>query len=232
MFAPFSMAAEATAIVDSHVRCLLGGASAKAWIADAPVSTHGAFRVVGPVGRSTPVRLGNIESAGEACEGTRTAAVHPAPPEGKPYVVMSGDWNPQPRPVEDIFSNKNRYSAAIRQFLATRGIEEQGEIRQILQADLDGDGNAEVIAVVRNPDSFAAVLVRRQEKGRVQTLIADLETSEDDLSEHNIAMIADLNGDGMMEIVVYGEYKQGVFTAVYTLEGGGVRKVLSCACGG
>lgn len=229
---PVGVAGDVPAIVDSHVGCVLGGSQAGKWLTDAAVTSQGSFRMVGPQGKSTQVSLGAIESAGEACEGTRTAKVRPTPPEGQAYVVMSGAWNPQPRPVEDITANKGRYTTAIERFLASKGIRERGEIRQLLRADLDGDGNAEVIAVVRNPEHFAAVLVRREAGGRIQTMIADLETNEDNLSQHHIAMVSDVNGDGVMEFVVHGQYKQGLFTAVYTLEAGAVRKAMSCACGG
>ncbi|MBL8229623.1 MAG: VCBS repeat-containing protein [Bryobacterales bacterium] len=225
-------AADPTAILDSHVRCILGGVKEGAWIPTGPVSTTGSFRAVYAGGVSIPVSVGGVESAGEACEGTRSATLTPVPPGNLPFVVFSGKWNPQPRPVEDLSKHKGRYARAFQRFLADQGLREQAEVGQTLRADLDGDGQPEIIAVLRHPGSYTAILVRRQSQGRVSTLIASLEKDGEDLSEQRIAMLADLNGDGRMEIIVHGEYKQGIFTAVYALDRESIRKVMSCACGG
>lgn len=225
-------AADPAAVLDSHVRCILGGVKQSVWMPSDPVSTSGSFRAVYAGGTSMPVTVGNVESAGGACEGTRSATLTPAPSGNTPFVVLSGTWNPQPRPVEDVSKHKARYARALQLFLASKGLREQAEIGQILRADLDGDGQAEVIAVLHHPGSYSAILVRRQSQARVRTLTASLERDGEDLSEQRVAMLADLNGDGRMEIIVHGEYQQGIFTAVYALDGESIRKVMSCACGG
>ena len=40
-----------------------------------------------------------------------------------------------------------------------------------------------------------------------------------------------LNGDGKMEIVVFGEYYEGAFSSVYEISGNKAAKVLETGCG-
>jgi hypothetical protein len=244
--APAAFTAEAVAVVDSNVKCLLGGVRDAKWLTSTEAASvlkkGGRYRVVRADGTWTVAALSRPESAGGACEGTLAMEVSPEPVGGKPFIVIGGGWKPQPRPVADIIGGKGRYTAALKEFLLSKGVHEAPAIRQLLRTDLDGDGTDEVIAVVQNfseDDSkasgrYSAVLVRKVIDGRVKTLVAAFEKDprEDGPSDHNVAIIADLNGDGTMEIVVHGRYTQGIFTIAYSVEGSDVRRVLSCACGG
>lgn len=226
LIAPSIFAAETFAVVDSHVKCLLGGVQNGRWLTaeDALPTLHRSttYRSIQPSGASSIASLANPESAGGACEGTIAMEPSPAPSDEKPFIIIGGDWTAQPRPVRDISAGRARYKAALNVPSAT-------DIRQLIRTDLDGDGTDEVIAVVRT-SSYSAVLVRKVIGGEVKTLKATFETQ--DPSEHTVALIADLNGDGISEIVVHGRYSQGIFTVVYALEKNEIRKVLSCACGG
>jgi len=50
-------------------------------------------------------------------------------------------------------------------------------------------------------------------------------------NEHRLSAIADLNGDGKMEIVIYGEYYEGHWSEMYELNGNKPTKVLEIGCG-
>jgi hypothetical protein len=214
--APAAFTADAVAVVDSNVKCLLGGVRDAKWLtgteAASVLKKGGRYRVVRADGTWTVAALSRPESAGGACEGTLAMEVSPEPVGGKPFIVIGGGWKPQPRPVADIIGGKGRYTAALKEFLLSKGVHEAPAIRQLLRTDLDGDGTDEVIAVVQN--------------------FSEDDPREDGPSDHNVAIIADLNGDGTMEIVVHGRYTQGIFTIAYSVEGSDVRRVLSCACGG
>ena len=163
-----------------------------------------------------------------------------------PALVVSGEWNLSPRPVKNIIGVKERYQKLFQPFLTSSRIKAPADVRQLYRVDLDGDGKDEVVAVLRNFSNqknaegsakaprYSAVAVRRIVKDRVDTLSVDveIESAESSASEHTIPFIVDLNNDGTMEIVIYGRYLQGVYTAVYTLEGNRFRRVLSCSCGG
>jgi hypothetical protein len=243
---PAASATDAIAVVDSNVKCLLGGVRDGKWLAStetvSALKKEGRYRVVRADGTWTVAALSPPESAGGACEGTLAMEVKPEPAGGRPFIVIGGGWKPQPRPVTDIRAGKGRYTAAVKEFLESKGVHAAPEIRQLFRTDLDGDGTDEVIAVVQNfsesdnraAGRYSAVLVRKVMNGRVRTLAATFEKDprEDGPSDHNVAIIADLNGDGLMEIVVHGRYKQGIFTTAYTVDGDKVAPVLSCACGG
>lgn len=51
------------------------------------------------------------------------------------------------------------------------------------------------------------------------------------LNEYGISAIADLNGDGVMEIVTKSYYYEGNASSVYELAGDELREVLSTGCG-
>jgi len=230
---------DAIAVVDSHVKCLLGGVRDQQWMTSKAaipmLNRAGIYRAVMADGTASAVTLSEPHSAGGACEGTIEMETSPAPSSGKPFVVIGGEWKAQPRPVVNLIAGKGRYTAAIQWALEERGVEGTPEIRQLLRTDLDGDGKDEVIAVVAGRSKqYSAVLVRKLIEGRVKTLVATLEKDKegDAPSEHTVALVADLNGDGTAEIVVHGRYTQGIFTVVYALEKEKVRQVLSCACGG
>jgi hypothetical protein len=236
------------AIVDSNVRCLLGGSNGLKWVSEdeaAALLTGGeTYRLVRSLGSADKVIGGKPETAGGACEGTFSVPLEPAPDPAEPALAVGGDWDLSPRAVQNIMAVKERYAKLFQPFLAASGIKARAEVRQLYRVDLDGDGKDEVVAVLRNfavkddaPPSqdqrYSAIFVRRIANSGVQTIAVDVEveSAASSASEHKIAFILDLNNDGKMEIVVYGRYLQGLFTAVYALENGKFKKVLACSCG-
>jgi hypothetical protein len=43
--------------------------------------------------------------------------------------------------------------------------------------------------------------------------------------------LVDTNGDGVLEIVVFGQYYEGSWSSVYRVRGTQVEEVLTCGCG-
>lgn len=236
-------------LVDTHVGCLLGGSAGGKWLQAADIaeklSGGERYRVVTLSGQTEAATGQKPESAGAACAGTLDVELKPAPGEDSRAIAVGGSWSPVPRAVQNISGSRQQYGKLLQAASNKLGVRTTPVVQQVLKADLDGDGKDEVIAVIRNfsydvpgkpvpSAAYSGVLVRRVMDEKVETLTAEFDKAprSGGVSEHTIGAIADLNGDGVMEIVISGRYRKGVFTAVYALEDGKLRKVLSCACGG
>jgi len=237
-------------IVESNVRCLLGGSSRRLWLSadDIVRSISGGerYRLIQPLKLPSTVVTGSkIKSNDAICPATHSVDLSPKPSSSVPTLAVAGDWNPTPRPVQDISSSKSSYATLFQPVLAKLGIAARPDIKQLWKTDLAGDGKDVVVAVMRNfsysdvnsshsqANAYSAVVARQLVGSVVNTVVIESENGprEGGVSEYSVPFIVDLNGDAKLEIVVYGRYLQGTFTEVYTLENGKAKKVLSCACG-
>jgi hypothetical protein len=133
-------------------------------------------------------------------------------------------------------------------------------INRILRADLEGDGEAEVLISATNyftgdkpndssaapfPEapihapqsgSYSIVILRRVVDGNVQIkLVAGEVYAKPDESVapnvYNLAAVLDLNGDGKLEVIVHSFYYEGGQTTIYRCEPDKIEPVLSVECG-
>ncbi len=118
-----------------------------------------------------------------------------------------------------------------------------------MRADLDGDGTDEVVIVTEHlPDTYSlyakegdysVVLVRRVDNEQVHTIVLASSVAEPVpegttpfITALRIAALADLNGDGTMEVAVQSHYYEGSGVEVYeATDGGAFTEVLSVGCG-
>jgi len=167
--------------------------------------------------------------------------------------VALGDgfrWNPMPRTVKPIDLNDGTYKKIVTDILATKRLTKtQSILTQAFRVDLDGDGQEEVLIAATKYSSgkvsssarvgdYSFILLRKIVAGKVQnTVIAgDFITKKIDFgapSEFEISAIADLNGDGKMEIILHSAYYEGSSTGVYEIKGNKAVEVaaLSVGCG-
>ena len=162
-------------------------------------------------------------------------------------VAVHGVRDVQPRPVEVLDPVADVYRAAAIEVGAGLGVTQPDPwVVQAVRADLDGDGTTEVIVVaeqMREPGTigatgdWSAAFVRRVVGGEVRTTMLDayvVPTGEGfhHIELHRIGAVADLNGDGRMEIVVNRVYYEGESALVYEYGVEGVAtEVLSAGCG-
>jgi hypothetical protein len=166
--------------------------------------------------------------------------------------IQSPDWNPMPRMPRPIDARDTTYVNVIRGVLLNAGLKKPViNITEGYKIDLDGDGQDEVIIVASNfkhgvseltgvgretaPGDYALVIVRKIIRGQVQNifLVKDIRrgTNQGGLPRgYHISGIADLNGDGRMEIALYSAYYEGSSSDVFELNGTKLNAVLGCGC--
>lgn len=133
--------------------------------------------------------------------------------DGPPVGPMLGGVKPKaPRPVRTLPAS-SVYEAACRRFLATRGIRvAKAHVTRVLKVDLDGNGTDEVLIeatageIARQAEkaSYSLVLLRALRAGRVvETPLDFYPTSPGGTMLTTVTCgVADLDGDGRMEVVV------------------------------
>ncbi|GGN32849.1 hypothetical protein [Deinococcus daejeonensis] len=217
---------------------LLGGWQDGRWLTDAQthsrMTTGATYTRLAPGAAPTRVEGGRPASLGEPCEVTFEVKVTPAR-EGL-AVLASARLNVQPRPVTALPTRNATYEAAVRDELKRRGLPNpQVTLTRVIRADLDGNGTQEVIIEARRfqngrddypppvgqPGDYSLLLLRAVVNGKVMTTvlgehIAPLKPWDPGSSDpmpmatlHRLAGVADLNGDGRMELVLYGAYYEG-----------------------
>lgn len=191
------------------------------------------------------------------CEPLETRGVELAEPEllGEwpgPYgLAISAPWRLVPHVVEEI-DDSGAYSGFARELLSARGLEVANpRIKQLIRADLEGDGVNEIIVVAEDLEDglspmassgdYSIAFMRKVVDGEVETailgedLITDPGTPDDpriNLS-FTIGAVADLSGDGKMEVVVSTAYYEGLWVEVweYFNDDFGMIPTLNVGCG-
>src|SRR5215213_7313463 len=214
-------------IIDMKVGGLLGGVENGKYL-DAKTTfgrlkgegKYSLFGVTGKTGELTATILAPDEPCDEfyfaktALEGQKGIAVGAA-----------RTWNPVPRTPKNLNLNDKTYLNIVSQILRAKGLPNaKAKIEQAVKVDLDGDGADEVVLTASSyggkispsasVSDYSFVLVRKIVAGKVKNIMIAEEYIKKAVSfgapsRFEISAIADLNGDGKMEIVQYGEYYEG-----------------------
>ncbi|MDH5556707.1 MAG: VCBS repeat-containing protein [Alphaproteobacteria bacterium] len=187
-------------------------------------------------------------SAGDPCP--ETMLVETVTPEGFDTVSVAGEWNALVRIPKRLDPGLPVYRKAAADWLTGRGLETPAaELEQVIRVDLEGDGVDEVLLAANHrvarqdgdishamSGDYSFVLLRRLKEGKVETLaLADVihvSPSPGDINYwYGIAAILDLNGDGVMEIIVKNGYYEGEGVAVFAVEAGKPKLIFDEGCG-
>ncbi len=190
---------------------------------------------------------GTKSGEGDACPEVQTVNFEP---EFAGFGIgEKAVWKPLPRVPQEISTANKTYGKAAADFLKSKGIvTKQARLTQIFRADLDGDGQDEIvmtgiyykrgIGAPQSAGDYSFVMVRRIVGGAPRNILleGDFATRRrSDVSEppyqREVTAIADLNGDGKMEILVYWHFFEGEAATVYELRGSKFRKVFERGCG-
>lgn len=239
------------AIVELNEHCLIGGVREQKWV---PAERF-EKRVASPL----KFELYTLEGpAGEVTLRKRTGECHDywyrasGVPAKTGIAIGSPSWNVMPRLPKALDVKDPTYLQIVREILKGAGLKNpQVSISQAYAIDLDGDGVEEIVIVANRyvqgahelgglatqaqAGDYSLVLVRKTTGEQTQNIFVVkavwLKAGAGGLARANhLSAIADLNGDGMMELVVYNAYYEGSDSDVVQLNGSKVSVHLGCAC--
>lgn len=227
-------------VAELHFRGLLGGVQNGKWIAPGKVApklkAETEFVLVGRNGvEEGGVSLAKKGEVEDVCQDFTRFEFELKQDEGV-GIGTNAKWNPVPRMPKPIDLNNATYKTAVANFLKKKGIAKPTvKITEAFRVDLEGDGTEEVVIAATfykgGLTSSAKVgdyslLLLRKVVGKTVTdhlLTGDFILKKVDFgapNEYHISAIADLNGDGKMEIVFYGFYYEGDFAGAYEMRNG------------
>jgi hypothetical protein len=247
--APPLLAQPATIVgVDGTFACVLGAAAGPgSWLpsGNAPLSIGESLVPITLAGLGAPLTVASLSTEPELCSKTQLVTFDG---EGMPpgFVAMpdfTGDAS-----VTRLAPDQAVYRTVVVEALAGLGLPNaQARIVQLLRTDLEGDGRDEVVIVAERGDKlqpqieagdYSLVLVRRLDaSGAVQTVTLAQEIYPEGAefaapSQYRIHAIADLDGDGVREIVMGSRYYEGAGVSIIGIAADGTPTVLAgCACG-
>ena len=190
-----------------------------------------------------------VGSAPTLCEPSQTPVLEFDPPLPGEFrdpgaLAVIADWELRPSPVRVAAGVEAVHLDALTQVLASLGVEGDPEIYQLVVADIDRDGLEEIVIVAKHvddnlfaqPGDYSVVILRKVVEGEWQTAVLETSVAEPEspyILSHSVAAIADLNGDGKMEIAVDAAYYEGSGTAAYEYidDDRGPEVVLGGGCG-
>jgi hypothetical protein len=173
---------------------------------------------------------------------------YPADHLQPPPIAVSGVADVTPRPVVELGSQQDDVQAAV-DALAELGIDDPSPgLAQVLRTDFEGDGVDEVLLVAErlsdpstlfaSPGDYSVLLLRQVVDEQVVTTVVAQSVANPGPGESpfvfvtRVAAVADLNGDGAMELVTRGVYYEGAGSAVVRVDpAGGVEELLAVGCG-
>jgi hypothetical protein len=182
-----------------------------------------------------------------------TVDIDVAPPEPPGFgynalAILIQPWPLEPRPVVLVGDNvPSAYQALGEAAFAAEPVDAtQGTIEQLVLTDLDGDGDEEALMAFEyvqstagpgTPGDLAALLLVDVGPRTASTVVVNaIDQAFDDVAfpvieRYRVLDIADLNGDGRMEVIVHAWYYEGAAVVVYEYDGTRLREVLSTGCG-
>jgi hypothetical protein len=249
--APPSAGSTPTIVVS--VDGVLGGWDGENWVgADAVDAVPGAdyqiVRLADPITTATATtRTWSCDAAPEM-ETIDVGLEYPGDRLAPSPIAVTGVADPRPRPVETLDPATPEYREAAVGVLADLGIDDPDpEVVQVVRADLEGDGTAEVFVTTEYmangtvnsvEGDYSVTFLRRIVEGSVRTMIVSESVSrflggyQSSVAAARVSAIADLNGDGQSEVVLDLSAWEQSATVVHEVgSAGNLAQVLRLDCG-
>ncbi len=226
---------------------LLGGTERGEWLSPEtviPYLTAETYQLFGMNGSTGTIR-GMQPAFEEFCRSYRIET--DSYPLGGRAVGVTGSWNVTPRLAQEFPTGNATYKEALRNWLIGQNLSNPWvEISQILRVDLEGDGTDEVLISASHffeptghdvtVGDYSMVLMRKVVGDSVATipLVADYyyqEVANQFPLTYNGLLVADLNNDGVMEVVVGVERWEGSGVMVFEIDGTTASPVFEALCG-
>lgn len=164
-------------------------------------------------------------------------------------IAISADWDLFPRKYTEQSTDSEEYQALMEDLLVQEGLTDPvTALRQVVAVDLDGDGTEEVlISSDSTPDDQfdkpekgdnALLVLRKTIDGQpVDRIVASNIMKRDPITDfpyrdaYTVESCADLDGDGILEVVVKRTQYEGTIYSIYKLEGDGLLRVATNGAG-
>ena len=163
-----------------------------------------------------------------------------------PLVGLGGAWQPMPRKPAPLSTNQKVYLAAVADVLKQHGLQRATpHIEKILRVESGRQSPDFVVIEAASPgyslsreaatgkhqkNDYSFVLLRTLSHGAVHSYVLNGDFGHKDATEltekYGIAGVLDLNGDGILEIVVETSYYEGGGDEVYEVKSGRPKRVL------
>lgn len=180
----------------------------------------------------------------DVCPDVWMHAVRPEPDPERHAIGVNAPWNPMPRKA--VLSKGD--PAVVRALLESRGLAKpRVQITQWARVDLAGNGEmVEIFAatyyldaaelMVPKAGDYSFVGVRRGPAGKARTevLVGEFYPKTDEQSTpniHELAGLLDLNGDGVLEIILRSAYYEGGGVQVWEWKEGKWIRAIYLECG-
>lgn len=160
------------------------------------------------------------------------------------FVGSGADWNLVPRKPVQIRADSVAYIQVARAFLRRQGITRSPvKLSQIIEIDLDGDGTREALisgtyyrkAMELSAGDYSFTIIRYGKGKLAKNLLIDgqfLSSSlEYDLAQHQVSGVADVNGDGRIEIALSVTYSESDAQMLFEYKAGKIEKRFEATCG-
>lgn len=214
----------------------------------ARISTYHIYSTEQCLGNGTAVRP-EVPEVDGGWESPSVVMTLPNNIERKQAVIgIVGGWNALPRIPREQNVNQATYLKVVSDFLITQGqLKAKANITRLLRIDLEGDGTEEVLicAVTPNRDiilpedgqadgDYSLILVRKLLRGKVITIPLAKYFFDGNAGAENLFTLVgtfDVNGDGILEILVRYQYHEGFGSTLYSLKGTKVDQVLDAGNG-
>ena len=164
-------------------------------------------------------------------------------------IAISADWDLFPREYAEQSEDTEEYQTLMEDLLTEEGLSDPvTALRQVVTVDLDGDGTGEVlISSDSTPDDQydkpekgdnALLVLRKLIDGQpADQIVASNIMVRDPISDfpyrdaYTVESCADLDGDGILEVVVKRSQYEGSIYSIYKLEGDRLNRVASNGAG-
>ncbi len=256
---------------DALVPLLVGGADSAGWLFlgawqrdDWQESSDPSGIPIRPgIAAGTPFTVSNLDGETEVELGENTEAcfddqvgptidvdVSAPEPPGFGYnavAVLTSPWPLKPRPVAVTATAPEAYQALGEASFDGEPVDAtQGEVGQLVVADLDNDGDDEALVAFEfvqpsagpgAPGDLATILLVDVDSRDTSTVLQSLVDQELDentfplIERFRVLDVADLNGDGRMEVLIHAWYYEGASVLAYTYDGTELTRVLAAGCG-
>lgn len=242
--------AHTVVILENKLQAVFGGVESGKFVnANIAVKSLPGLKTFTPYGSDglsgARFEVGSGERPSIPCEEFYQYASNDNPKNGVSF-SSNVSWDPSPRQVTKLKTNSKIYRPIVRKFLKKQGLRNPVvNITALFKVDLEGDGVDEVVILgeryVRfgpgtQKGDYSFLLVRKVINGKVKEILVTGEFYKQAVrfgapNRLEISSIVDLDGDGTLEIVIYGAYYEGVWAEAYKIKGGTSSKVLTTGCG-